>query len=157
VRWIIFLYPWLELWTLIWLGRETSALVAMGWVLAALMLGGALMRRAGQNSLQRLAQVRAEGSLVQELVAADMAQIFAGLLLAVPGLVSDVLAVMVLIRPLRALIFGRWVPRPENSASWSAYRGAQDGVIEGEFSVKDGGTEPPRQGGATSLEPPKSP
>ena len=157
MRWIIFLYPWLELWTLIWLGRETTALVAMGWVLGALVLGGALMRRAGRNSLQRLAEVRADGSLAQELVAADMAQIIAGLLLAVPGLLSDVLALLVLIRPLRVQIFGHWVPRQYDSANWSVHSAAQDGAIEGEFSVKDGGSDPPRNDSATSPEPPKSP
>jgi UPF0716 protein FxsA len=101
VRWTLFLYPWLELWSLIQLGIETSPALALMWVLGALVMGSALMRWAGRSSLQRLAQASAGGTLPEQLLMADFALILSGLLLAIPGLVSDLLAVLILIKPLR--------------------------------------------------------
>ncbi len=63
MRWLLFLYPWLELWSLIQLGIETSPGLALMWVLGALVMGSALMRWAGRSSLQRLAQASAGGTL----------------------------------------------------------------------------------------------
>ena len=152
MRWLIFLYPWFELWSLIWLGTETTPLLALAWVFGALVTGGAMMRWAGRISLQRLAQARAGGILAQELAVADVALIFAGLLLAVPGLVSDVLALLVLIRPLRVRILGRWEQSPPG---WRARSTPSEGVIEGEFSVKDVGLDTHKTADTTPLEPPK--
>jgi UPF0716 protein FxsA len=100
VKWLLLLYPWLELWSLIELGGQTTPLVSLAWVLGALMLGGSMIRWAGRNSLQRLAQASAGGTLPQQLLLADFAMILSGLLLAIPGLVSDLLAVLILITPL---------------------------------------------------------
>ena len=41
---------------------------------------------------------------------ADVAVILSGLLLAIPGLVSDLLAVLILITPLRRLAASLWAP-----------------------------------------------
>ena len=39
MKWLLFLYPWLELWSLIELGTQTSATSAMLWVFGAGVLG----------------------------------------------------------------------------------------------------------------------
>jgi len=95
------------------------------------------MRWAGANSLQRVAQASAGGTLTQQLLMADFAMMVSGLLLAIPGLVSDLLAVLVLIAPLRRLAAALWIPRGTGSTFRAGSHPGQGDIIEGEFAVKD--------------------
>jgi UPF0716 protein FxsA len=110
MRLLILLLPWLELFTLIELGIKTSALFALGYVLFTLLLGMAILQRQGQGMFERLRQSQ-QGRLVgPQLLLDDMALGLAGILLMVPGLLSDFAALIVVIGPLRrrlaAWIFG---------------------------------------------------
>jgi UPF0716 protein FxsA len=87
--WIFFLYPFLELWSLIELGAQTSALTALAWVLGAGVGGVATIRFAGAQALSHLQAAQREGRLQQSLVAQDMVLVVAGFLLVIPGLISD--------------------------------------------------------------------
>lgn len=113
MRIALFLYPLVELWSLITLGEATSAGLAVLWVLGAGFVGMTTIRFAGAQLMSRLQAARQEGVLMEQLVASDMALAISGLLLIIPGLISDGLAVLVLIRPLRRL-FGNVV-----TAGWS--------------------------------------
>ena len=62
------------------------------------------IRFAGAQVLTRLQAAQREGALQQHLLAGDMALAFAGLLLMVPGLISDALAVLIMIPPVRRLL-----------------------------------------------------
>ena len=146
--WIFFLYPFLELWSLIELGAQTSALTALAWVLGAGVGGIATIRFAGAQALSHLQAAQREGRLQQSLVAQDMALVLVGLLLVIPGLLSDALAVIVWIKPLRTLLFGLLPIKPVVSASahfeQAARRGADPSAsdpagvtLEGEFQHLD--------------------
>lgn len=137
MKWLLFLYPWLELWSLIELGGQTAPLVSLAWVLTMMLLGGAMIRWAGRNSLQRLAQASAGGTLPQQLLLADFAMILSGLLLAIPGLVSDLLAVLILITPLRRFAAALLTPHVRASTFYADPRGGREDIIEGEFSVRE--------------------
>mgnify|MGYP003320859164 FL=1 len=137
MKWLLFLYPWLELWSLIELGGQTTPLVSLAWVLGALMLGGAMIRWAGRNGLQRVAQASTGGTLPQQLLLADFAMILSGLLLAIPGLVSDLLAVLILITPLRRLAAALLTPRVSASTFYAGSPRGREDIIEGEFSVRE--------------------
>jgi len=137
MKWLLFLYPWLELWSLIELGGQTAPLVSLAWVLAMVMLGGAMIRWAGRNSLQRLAQASAGGTLPQQLLLGDFAVILSGLLLAIPGLVSDLLAALILITPLRRLAAALLTPHVRASTFYGGPRGGREDIIDGEFSVRE--------------------
>ena len=104
MKWLLFLYPWLELWSLIELGTQTSATSAMLWVFGAGVLGIGLFRFAGRQTLEHLQQAQREGVLSQQLLMGNVSRFVAGVLLIIPGLISDVLAVAVLIAPLRMLL-----------------------------------------------------
>ncbi|MEL0307118.1 MAG: FxsA family protein, partial [Halieaceae bacterium] len=125
MKWLLFLYPWLELWSLIELGGQTAPLVSLAWVLAMVMLGGTMILGAGRNSLQRLSQASAGGTLPQQLLLADFAMILSGLLLAIPGLLSDLLAVLILITPLRRLAAALLTPRARASTFYAGPRGGR--------------------------------
>ena len=43
MKWLLFFYPWLELWSLVELGSQTSVATPLLWVLAAVALGIAMI------------------------------------------------------------------------------------------------------------------
>ena len=168
MKWLLFLYPWLELWSLIELGSQTSATTAMLWVLGAGVLGIALFRLAGRQTLLHLQQAQREGALSQQLLMGNVARLMAGVLLIVPGLISDVLAVVVLIAPLRFLLAKLLVGGSINT-QYSRYQGQggssgfqtasgnsrfeDDGVtLEGEFEPVSSDPDGPDRETAPPLE-----
>ena len=130
MKWLLFLYPWLELWSLIELGIQTSATSAMFWVLGASVLGIGLFRLAGRQTLEHLQQAQREGVLSQQLLMGNVSRFVAGVLLIIPGLISDVLAVAVLIAPLRMLLAKLLVSGSIN-AQHNPYQGQGQGESSG--------------------------
>jgi UPF0716 protein FxsA len=114
MRLLILLLPWLELATLIQLGVETSALTALAYVFLTLMLGLMLLRRQGEGMLQHLREVETGRVIGPRLLVDDMAFGLAGLLLIIPGMITDCAAIMVLIGPVRRRLARWWGgPQPE--------------------------------------------
>ena len=130
MKWLLFLYPWLELWSLIELGTRTSATTAMLWVLGAGVLGIGLFRLAGRQTLEHLQQAQREGVLSQQLLMGHVSRFVAGVLLIIPGLISDVLAVVMLIAPLRILLAKLLVGGSIN-AQHNPYQGQGHGESSG--------------------------
>jgi UPF0716 protein FxsA len=122
----------MELFTLIELGILTSAMTALLYVFATLVLGLFILQRQGKGMMERLMQGQ-NGSIVgPQLLLDDMAMGFAGLLLMFPGMISDFFALVVMIGPLRRrlsnAIFG---PGPDNISREQDASGHQ--TIEGDF------------------------
>ncbi|WP_439100571.1 FxsA family protein [Congregibacter sp.] len=136
MRWIFILLPWMELFTLIQLGARIGALQAMLYVLATFLLGLTILRMQGMEIVNKLRAVQSGGAamLPQRLLADELAMGLAGLLLIVPGLITDGIAVLVLFGPLRRKLFaalgGKEDPGP-------AYRPRPGDPIEGEFRRLD--------------------
>ena len=130
MKWIVFLYPWLELWSLLALGSRTSAGMAMLWVLAAGVLGVIVIRVAGAQTLGQLRTAQQSGSLQAQLLQDNVALALVGLLLLITGMVSDALSVLLLIRPLRSLIYRLVAPS-----------GAVNGGFVGGFQHTDSGDD----------------
>jgi UPF0716 protein FxsA len=76
-------------------------------VLATSFAGGLLLRQAGGNHIARVRTAMAEGSFTS--VQADGAGagiLLAGILLLIPGFITDALALLVLVGPLRRALAG---------------------------------------------------
>lgn len=132
MRFLIMLLPWLELFTLIKLGTETSALTALVYVFGTLVLGLAILRRQGQGVFERLRESR-EGRIVgPDLLLDDMATGFAGLLLVIPGMITDFMALLVLVGPLRRRV-ARAVSGPQPEPYIPRQDSGQHETIEGTF------------------------
>jgi len=101
MRLLLLAYPWLELLSLIQLGINTNALVALSYVLLMLFVGIGLLRFVGATAFQRLRDAQQTGRLQQHLLVDDLAVAVAAPLLMIPGLLSDFSALVVLIGPLR--------------------------------------------------------
>lgn len=136
MRLFILLLPWLELFTLIQLGIETSALTAILYVLATLVIGVAVLRRQGLDMFERLRETQQGHVLGPDLLLDDMAMGLAGLLLMFPGMISDFAAVFVMIGPLRRRL-ARWVrgPAPEKYVPQRDH--SESATIEGDFRKID--------------------
>ena len=119
MRWVVFLYPWLELWSLLALGSRTSAGMALLWVLGAGVLGVMMIRVAGAQTLGQLRTAQQSGSLQAQLLQDNVALAIVGLLLLITGMVSDALAVLLLIRPLRGLLYRSVAPSGGLSGEFS--------------------------------------
>ena len=101
MRWIFILLPWLELWTLIELGSEIGGLTTLLYVAGTLMLGLALLRRQGLSMLRQLQAQHGGRVLGPQLLLDDAAVLGSGLLLMIPGVITDVLALLLMVGPLR--------------------------------------------------------
>lgn len=136
MRWIFILLPWMELFTLIQLGARIGAVQAMLYVLATFLLGLTILRAQGMEIVNKLraAQSGASTMLPQRLLADELALGLAGLLLIVPGLITDVVAVLVLFGPLRRKLFSAL---GGSKASASPYQPRPGDPIEGEFRRLD--------------------
>lgn len=136
MRVLILLLPWLELFTLIQLGIETSALTALAYVLLTLVLGMLLLRHQGLGMFQRLREAQQGAMPGRQLLLDDMAIGLAGVLLMVPGLISDFAALIVMIGPLRRKLL-RWLggPPPEAPAGYREPGGRT--TIEGDYRRLD--------------------
>ncbi|WP_333840512.1 FxsA family protein [Pelomicrobium sp.] len=114
-------FPLLEIWGLVQLGQALG-----GWILLPLALsafvGWALIRGERRLFAQRLEQARAQGDMLLCALLDSGRQFLAGALLLFPGVVSDLLALLVLLLPWRSLSTDP--PRDE-------------GVIEGEYHRLD--------------------
>lgn len=93
---ILFLYPFFELGSLYWLGHQIGLANLFLYLLATFFVGSNLVRSAGINSLKM-----ASPSIVLEAPF----RLMAGVLILVPGLISDVLAVLILIPIVRKLLW----------------------------------------------------
>jgi UPF0716 protein FxsA len=136
MRVFFLLLPWLELFTLIQLGIETSALTAIVYVVLTFALGLAVLRRQGMGMFERLRQSQQGSVIGPGLLLDDMWLGFAGLLLIFPGMISDFIAVVVMIGPLRrrlSRLLGGAQPEPYVPRRDSA----SHDTIEGDFQRLD--------------------
>ena len=136
MRFAFLLLPWLELLTLIELGIQTSALTAIGYIAMTAIVGLGILQRQGRELFERL-RTRQDGHIVgPQLLVDDMFLGLAGLLLVFPGMITDCIALLVIIGPVRRRLLraiGGSQPEvlgPEQDAGGGA-------TIEGDFRRLD--------------------
>ena len=110
----------------------------MLWVLGAGVLGVMMMRVAGAQTLGQLRTAQQSGSLQAQLLQDNVALAIVGLLLLIPGMVSDAIAVLLLIRPLRGLIYRSVALNAGLSGEFSGgfqhtHQGDDGVTLEGEY------------------------
>ncbi len=149
MRILLLLLPWLELFTLIQLGVATSALTALAYVFLTFVAGLALLRLQGRDLFKRLREAQ-EGRLFgPQIFVDDMAVGLAALLLMAPGLITDTLALLVLIGPLRRRLsrwlFGSTAEEDPYGPGHTARDWRHDATIEGDYTRVDDEDGTPRR------------
>lgn len=110
--------PLLELTVAIIVGQRIGLWPTLGLLVAAALLGGAVLHRQGIAVLSRGLILERDGEPLVPVIDGALI-VCAGILLVVPGFVTDVIGLLLLIPPVR-----RWV------ANWAATRAVADGAIE---------------------------
>lgn len=115
VLWLFLLFtavPLLELWLLVWIGTQTSALTAIALVLATGVIGATLARWQGWRVMQRVQSEMRQGILPADAMTDGVLVLVAGLLLITPGILTDAVGLGLLLPPVRALLrrqLRRWM------------------------------------------------
>jgi UPF0716 protein FxsA len=132
--------PLLELYVLIEVGSEVGALTVIALLLAAAMAGGLLLRWQGLSLAQRARETLARGELPAVEMLEGMLVVIAGVLLILPGFLSDIAAIALLLPWIRNSLLRRYAasrkPAPDTREE-----PRRPQIIEGEFRRED---DPPR-------------
>ena len=126
-------------------GRAIGVLATLALTAASMLAGGILVRVLGVDALRRAEASLARGESPVGAVFDAAAVALAGVLLILPGFLSDGLALLLLIRPLRnffgALLWRRLQASPDVRV-WRTQAGAT--VVEGEYvEIRDAPRLPP--------------
>lgn len=92
----LILLPVAEILVLFWLADVTNWLVVIGLLVGAGLLGAFLARQQGLRSMGRLSEEMRRGQMPGDAIFDAMLVSFAALLLILPGLLSDVVAILLL-------------------------------------------------------------
>jgi len=150
--------PIIELFVIIQVGGAIGVLPTIALLVADSILGSMLMRSQGRVAWARFNAALAEGRIPHREVLDGTLVIFGGALLLTPGFVTDVLGIILLLPPTRALVRGlvarRLLPRivisrfgaPAAAAAGTARPGGRRGRPGGGADV---------EGTATEVDPPR--
>lgn len=135
MKYLIVVYPCIELISLIQLGIETSAFWALAYVIGMIFFGLTLIRRQGLALISELKNIERGRGIFSILQADDLRIVIAGLLFLIPGLISDFFAFMLLISPVYRYLITRFLGRsnykPNNENRETGF------VIDGSFTRVD--------------------
>jgi len=117
--------PIAELYVLIQIGQSIGVLPTIAILIADSVLGAALMRSQGRAAWLRFNAALAEGRVPGREVIDGALVIFGGALLLTPGFLSDILGLILLLPPTRAIVRQVLVKRFAGRVVASATSGAQ--------------------------------
>jgi len=110
--------PFLELAAFIAVAQALGLLWALALIGAGSFAGAMVLRHAGGNHVARVRVAMGDGGFsALQVDGPGTAALFAGILLLIPGFITDVLGLLLLIAPLRRLLAGlidRNAARPRN-------------------------------------------
>lgn len=86
-----------EVLSLVWLGQVLGFLVTLGILLLSAILGVALIRRSGVGMMKLMRAGQASADQLSDVAAGSLLSGLAGLFLLMPGLVSDGIALLLLL------------------------------------------------------------
>lgn len=130
---VIFLFfPLIELYLLIELGTVIGALSTIAVIIGTGVAGLWLVRMQGWDNYRRAQDCLKRGELPAIEMIESALIYLGGLLLLIPGLISDAMGLLLLVPPLRRTIIRYFMRRTSGSASSKTYGSSAD-VYEGDF------------------------
>jgi len=133
---ILAIFPFVEIALLIRLMGAIGFIPTLGLLLISATAGISVIRHQGLSALTRVQQALARGELPAREVANSGIATLGGLLLLIPGILSDILALPCLIPTLRLRLADRLIAS-RSIMPTSVNRSHEDTVIEGEFRRDD--------------------
>lgn len=98
---LFILFPALELYLLVKVGGEVGALNMVLWVFASALIGLWAVRTQGQDAMNRARADIAAGRVPQNTFLDGLLLFFGGVLLILPGLITDAVGLFLLVPPCR--------------------------------------------------------
>jgi UPF0716 protein FxsA len=98
---LFLLFPALEIYLYVLLGGQIGAGATIGVVVGAMVAGFAILRFQGFSMLLKARRALLDGKQPAGPIIEGVAVLIAGLLLILPGMISDVLGLLLLIPPVR--------------------------------------------------------
>ncbi len=156
--------PLVELYVLIQVGQAIGALPTVAILLADSLLGAALMRSQSRAAWRRFLTASRAGRVPAREVVDGALVVFGGALLLTPGFVTDILGVLLLLPPTRALVrrylvkgvAARMVGGPAMMGGEAAFR-AYRGRTRTPAGASGSRPEDPVEGTATDVDPRRLP
>ncbi|MBK8159644.1 MAG: FxsA family protein [Rhodospirillaceae bacterium] len=159
---LIVALPFLEIAGFVVIGGRIGLGLTLLWLLAAGMLGMALIRHGGLNALTKLQSALNEQREPGHSLIDGAVMVTAGLLLIVPGFVSDLLALILVLPVTRNFLLrhaaSHFETRIYRSGGAHGSTRTSHTVIEGEFEIiepEDATSSPPRDKTTRHLERPE--
>ena len=129
---ILLAFPVAEIWLLVKLGQHYGWWLLLYLVLVAI-LGWRLLMDEKFLIFGRLAQILSQGGTPAKALFGSAKNMIAGVLLIFPGVLSDVIAVILLLMPSAQRAGDSGIPGQRSAQA----KAANDDVIEGEFHRED--------------------
>jgi len=129
----LILLPIIEIALFIKVGQTIGLFPTLALVIGAAIAGGLLLRFQGLSVLAQLRGNVAAGRLPGRTIADTMMIGLAALLLVLPGFLSDIVALLLLLPPVRGWIYGALSSRVTvvNATGYQSYRQEEDPRIKG--------------------------
>ncbi|WP_211190321.1 FxsA family protein [Actinomycetospora sp. TBRC 11914] len=110
-------YVALEIWVLVLVGQAVGFLGLLGLLVASALVGAWALKREGRRSVADLGRAVRSGRPAEAEVAGGMYLALAGVLLVVPGLLSTLAALVLLVPPVRRALARRAAARAVRAGS----------------------------------------
>ena len=128
--------PFIEILLLIRVAGMVGFVATLGLLLLAAATGITIIRTQGMSALIRSQQALARGELPTHAVVNSGIAVLGGVLLVIPGFLSDLLALPCLIPPIRSRLAEHLI-NSRFTVPATQPRPTRDSVIEGEFRRED--------------------
>lgn len=147
---LVVVVPLAELYVIVNVGSAIGVLPTVALLLAISIIGSAIVKFEGLRVWQRfISHVRA-GKVPEREIVEGACILLAGVFLLAPGFVSDVVGILLLLPPTRALAVRVVTRRVRGSTR--VIRATYDGRIVDVTDIRDTSTEPDGRDGAGELE-----
>ena len=133
----LLLLPLVEIALFIWVGGGIGAGATILCILATAILGAVLLRRQGTGNLRRVQDALRHGQIPVAEMLDGVFLALAGILLFIPGFLTDALGVCLFLPPVRQWATNRFLARIRARRPWrDGGSGGGAPVIETEYHVK---------------------
>lgn len=131
----LFLLPFIEIAGFIWVGGRIGILATLLLIVLTAVLGVAIMRRQGLGVVLDSRAMMERGEVPARQFADMMMIGVAGLLLVIPGFVTDIFGFALLVPPIRGWLYN-WMSR--NMVVVTTYRPSQPGPAPKSIDLDEG-------------------
>jgi UPF0716 protein FxsA len=145
---ILIVVPIAELYVIVQISQEIGVITTLALLIGISLAGAWLLKREGMATWARLQQTLARGQMPTNEVTDGALILFGGALLLTPGFLTDVVGLVLLIPPTRALVkgaarkmFAGWARRRGGFATGAGGRIYEAGVVRRSRKIEpDAGT-----------------